>query len=120
MTFTLLIFGVISIFIITPILTYKYGKRWYCFWVCGCGGLAETAGDPFRHLRNKSLFAWKLERWLVLSVLVFVILMTTAVVSSYLGDSAKGYWLSATLVFQIQNYHQWWAVHLLWKLFHLL
>ncbi|MBP92818.1 MAG: FeS-binding protein, partial [Flavobacteriaceae bacterium] len=43
----LLIFGIVSIFIITPILTYKYGKRWYCSWVCGCGGLAETAGDPF-------------------------------------------------------------------------
>ncbi|NNL15911.1 MAG: FeS-binding protein, partial [Flavobacteriaceae bacterium] len=25
----LLLFGVVSIFIITPILTYKYGKRWY-------------------------------------------------------------------------------------------
>ncbi|MCH4565653.1 hypothetical protein MKP05_21470, partial [Halomonas sp. EGI 63088] len=36
----LLIFGVASILIITPILTYKYGKRWYCSWVCGCGGLA--------------------------------------------------------------------------------
>lgn len=43
----LLLFGIASIFIITPILTYKYGKRWYCSWVCGCGGLAETAGDPF-------------------------------------------------------------------------
>src|SRR5690606_1309779 len=31
----LLIFGIASIFIITPILTYKYGKRWYCSWVCG-------------------------------------------------------------------------------------
>ena len=45
----MLIFGLLSIFVITPILTYKYGKRWYCSWVCGCGGLAETAGDPFRH-----------------------------------------------------------------------
>jgi len=42
--FGLLIFGVATIFIISPILTYKYGKRWYCSWVCGCGGLAETAG----------------------------------------------------------------------------
>jgi polyferredoxin len=25
-------------------------KRWYCSWVCGCGGLAETAGDSYRHL----------------------------------------------------------------------
>lgn len=90
----LLIFGVASIFIITPILTYKYGKRWYCSWVCGCGGLAETAGDPFRHLSDKTQVAWKVERWVIHSVLVFVILMTTAVVYSYLGDDSSKYWLT--------------------------
>ncbi|QYA24557.1 4Fe-4S binding protein [Gramella sp. MT6] len=90
----LLIFGVASIFIITPILTYKYGKRWYCSWVCGCGGLAETAGDPYRHLSDKSLFAWKVERWVIHSVLVFVVLMTTAVIYSYLGYDADKYWLT--------------------------
>ncbi|SDG46507.1 4Fe-4S binding protein [Psychroflexus sediminis] len=88
----LLIFGILSILVITPILTYKYGKRWYCSWVCGCGGLAETAGDPFRHLSDKTQSAWKLERWLVHSVLVFVVVMTTAVVYSYLNGG--GYWLS--------------------------
>ncbi|PKA82538.1 4Fe-4S binding protein [Ulvibacter sp. MAR_2010_11] len=90
----LLLFGIASIFIITPILTYKYGKRWYCSWVCGCGGLAETAGDPFRHLSDKSMNAWKIERWVVHSVLVFVVVMTTAVVHSYLGDDASKYWLT--------------------------
>ncbi len=80
----MLIFGVLSIFVITPILTYKFGKRWYCSWVCGCGGLAETAGDPFRHLSDKRVFAWKVERWVIHSVLVFVTVMTTAVVFSYL------------------------------------
>lgn len=92
----LLIFGMASILIITPILTYKYGKRWYCSWVCGCGGLAETAGDPFRHLSDKTVFAWKVERWVVHSVLVFVVLMTTAVVYSYLGDDSSKYWLTKT------------------------
>ena len=90
----LLIFGIVSIFIITPILTYKYGKRWYCSWVCGCGGLAETAGDPFRHLSDKRLVAWKVERWVIHSVLVFVVLMTTAVIHSYLGDDSSKYWLT--------------------------
>ena len=90
----LLIFGVASIFIITPILTYKYGKRWYCSWVCGCGGLAETAGDPFRHLSDKRQVAWKVERWVIHSVLVFVVLMTTAVIYSYLGDDSSKYWLT--------------------------
>lgn len=90
----MLIFGVLSIFVITPILTYFYGKRWYCSWVCGCGGLAETAGDPFRHLSDKSLFAWKVERWVVHSVVVFVTLMTTAVVYTYLGNDSSKYWLT--------------------------
>ena len=90
----LLIFGVVSIFIITPILTYKYGKRWYCSWVCGCGGLAETVGDPFRQLSDKRQVAWKIERWVIHSVLVFVILMTTAVIYSYLGKDSSKYWLT--------------------------
>lgn len=90
----LLIFGIVSIFVISPFLTYKYGKRWYCSWVCGCGGLAETAGDSFRQLSSKKLSAWKLERWLVHTVLVFVVLMTTAVVYTYLGYDPNKYWLT--------------------------
>lgn len=90
----MLIFGILSIFVITPILTYKYGKRWYCSWVCGCGGLAETAGDPFRQLSDKSLKAWRIERWLVHAVVVFVTIMTIAVVYSYLGNDASKYWLT--------------------------
>jgi len=90
----LLLFGIVSIFVITPILTYKYGKRWYCSWVCGCGGLAETAGDPFRHLSDKRQVAWQIERWVVHSVVVFVTLMTTAVIYSYLGEDSSKYWLT--------------------------
>ena len=90
----LLLFGIASIFVITPILTYKYGKRWYCSWVCGCGALAETAGDAFRQLSDKRQVAWKIERWVIHSVLVFVVLMTTAVVYSYLGVDNTKYWLT--------------------------
>lgn len=90
----LLLFGIGSVLVISPLLTYFYGKRWYCSWVCGCGGLAETAGDPFRQLSDKRLFAWKVERWVIYSVLVFVVLMTTAVVYSYLGPDTRRYWLS--------------------------
>lgn len=90
----MLSFGILSIFVITPILTYKYGKRWYCSWVCGCGGLAETAGDPYRHLSDTSDKAWKVERWVIHSVLVFVTVMTIALVYSYLGDNADQFWLT--------------------------
>jgi polyferredoxin len=68
--------GLVMTFIATPILTYNYGKRWYCSWVCGCGALAETLGDPYRQNSDKSLKAWKIERWMVHSVLVFITLTT--------------------------------------------
>jgi len=68
--------GIIATFVATPILAYFFGKRWYCSWVCGCGGLAETAGDPFRQLSDKSLKAWRVERWMIHSVLVFVVVTT--------------------------------------------
>ena len=90
----LILFGIITIFVISPILTYKFGKRWYCSWVCGCGGLAETAGDSFRHLSSKKMSAWKIERWLIHLVLVFSVVMTTAMVYTYLGYDKNDFWLT--------------------------
>ncbi len=88
----MLYFGLAMIFIGSPILTYFFGKRWYCSWVCGCGGLAETAGDPFRQLSSKKLSAWKFERWSVHFVLVFVVLMTIAVLYTFLSsDTNNGF-----------------------------
>ncbi|MCB0688579.1 MAG: 4Fe-4S binding protein [Saprospiraceae bacterium] len=81
--------GIAMILLISPLLTYFYGKRWYCSWVCGCGGLAETAGDPFRHLSDKSLKAWKIERWLIYSVLVFVVIMTLMVIYTYVTGQSQ-------------------------------
>lgn len=90
----MLIWGIVMIFIISPLLTYFFGKRWYCSWVCGCGGLAETAGDPFRHLSDKSLKAWHIERWLIHSVLVFVVVMTLAVLYSFFTNAGEHYVLT--------------------------
>ena len=89
-----LILGVFMVFVVSPWLTYKYGKRWYCSWVCGCGGLAETAGDSFRHLSDKGIKAWKLERWMINSVLVFSVVMTVATISTYLGYDSDKYWFT--------------------------
>jgi Pyruvate/2-oxoacid:ferredoxin oxidoreductase delta subunit len=76
----ILFWGILSFLILTPVLTYFFGKRWYCSWVCGCGGLAETAGDPFRQLSDKSTKAWKIERWMIHGVLAFVTIMTLSVI----------------------------------------
>jgi len=78
----------ITLFVIgVPLFVYLFGKRWYCSWVCGCGGLAETLGDPFRQLSNKSLKAWKVERILIHGVLVFSILMTVGVLYTFFSGA---------------------------------
>ncbi|NJN26215.1 MAG: 4Fe-4S binding protein [Cyclobacteriaceae bacterium] len=83
----MLFWGIALIIIAVPLITYFYGKRWYCSWVCGCGGLAETLGDPYRQLSDKSLTAWKIERWMVHSVLVFAVLNTGAVLYTFFSGS---------------------------------
>ena len=70
------VWGIVLSVIIVPTLVYFYGKRWYCSWVCGCGGLAETLGDPYRQLSNKKMWTWKMERWMIHLVLVFAVVMT--------------------------------------------
>jgi polyferredoxin len=70
------VWGIVLSLILIPTLTYFYGKRFYCSWVCGCGGLAETLGDPYRHLSNKTIKAWKFERFSIHGVLVFAVVMT--------------------------------------------
>lgn len=80
--------GIALIVIAVPVLVYFFGKRWYCSWVCGCGGLAETLGDPYRQLSSKKLKAWKIERWMVHGVLAFAIFMTVAVLYTYWTGSS--------------------------------
>ena len=70
------VWGIALSLIIIPLLVYFYGKRWYCSWVCGCGGLAETLGDPYRQHSSKKMIAWKFERYIIHGVLVFAVLMT--------------------------------------------
>ena len=83
----MLVWGVALFAVGVPIFTYFFGKRWYCSWVCGCGGLAETAGDAFRHLSSKTQKSWKIERISIYSVLVFTIVMTMATLYSRFSES---------------------------------
>ncbi|UII33214.1 4Fe-4S binding protein [Fulvivirga ulvae] len=85
----MLVWGIVLALIGVPVITYFYGKRWYCSWVCGCGGLAETLGDPYRQLSDKSLKSWKIERWMIHSVLVFVVVMTFGVLYTYFTGSSE-------------------------------
>ena len=95
-----LVWGIIFFLVLTPIITYFVGKRWYCSWICGCGGLAETTGDPFRHLSSKKLSAWKLERWMIHSVLVLVFIMTSVTLYGYFAESSSVFGISIYEYFQ--------------------
>jgi polyferredoxin len=79
----MLVWGIMLMVVAVPVLVYLFGKRWYCSWVCGCGGLAETLGDPYRQLSDKRLVAWRIERWTIHSVLVFAVVMTIGVLYTY-------------------------------------
>jgi ferredoxin-type protein NapH len=72
----MILWAAIASFVAVPLLTWRFGKRWYCSWVCGCGGLAETLGDPWRHLSDSSTRAWKIERWTIHLVLAAIVLIT--------------------------------------------
>ena len=84
----ILVWGILLTLIIVPVMVYFFGKRWYCSWVCGCGGLAETLGDPYRHLSDKSLKVWKIERWMVHGVLIAALIMTGFTLYSYFSGVA--------------------------------
>jgi ferredoxin-type protein NapH len=79
----ILVWGIVLTLVIVPVMVYFFGKRWYCSWVCGCGGLAETLGDPYRQHSSKTLKSWKLERWIIHSVLIFSLVMTAVTLYCY-------------------------------------
>ena len=78
--FLIVLYSFVGSLIVFPIAGYFLGKRFYCSWMCGCGGLANTAGEPWRHLSDKSAGAWRFEKVSVYLVLV-VAIVTTLLVS---------------------------------------
>ena len=71
-----ILYSFIGSLVLVPIMTILYGKRWYCSWVCGCGGLANTFGEPWRHLSSKTARAWKFEKYSIHLVLILALLTT--------------------------------------------
>ena len=82
----MLLWGGMMSLIATPILTYYFGKRWYCSWVCGCGALAETFGDLWRTQTPKGRKIWQIERYLV----HFSLLITIGVTALLWVNEAQG------------------------------
>ncbi len=102
----MVIWAIMMAFVAVPILTYFFGKRWYCSWVCGCGALSNTFGDPWRHLSSKTRFSWRLEMASVYSVLVLAVVMTGIVIyNHYRGDVQGVRDGFSEFAFQIQDWY---------------
>ena len=73
------VWGLILAFGIIPVLVLFHGKR-YCSWICGCGGLAETLGDRWRHLapKGKTSVRWESMNSIVLGAAVAVTALVLA------------------------------------------
>jgi thioredoxin reductase/Pyruvate/2-oxoacid:ferredoxin oxidoreductase delta subunit len=78
-----IVWGVLLTFVIMPVFVLFHGKR-YCSWICGCGGLADTLGDRWRHLAPKGRLSVRLE--VMGQVILACIVIITALV--VFGDAA--------------------------------
>ena len=98
-------FGLFLTFIAIPIFVRFHGMR-FCTWICGCGGLAETLGDAWRHLSPKGAKSQKWEFmgpmivfWAFISLAVIVIVYdssgSNAVWKTY--DYIVDFWLVAVI-----------------------
>jgi polyferredoxin len=78
------VWGILLTFVVIPIFVLFNGKR-YCSWICGCGGLAETFGDRWRHLapKGKTSIRWE---WMNMVVLIFAVLVTIFILLKHLAD----------------------------------
>lgn len=69
------------ILVAVPVFTYFHGKK-FCTWVCGCGGLAETLGDSWRHYSPKGVGNTRKERQIYF-VTGFAAVATVLVAAGY-------------------------------------
>lgn len=95
------VWGVLLSFLIIPVLAIFHGKR-YCSWICGCGGLAETFGDRWRHLapKGKKSIRWEWMGAVVLGIAVAVTLgMLLRDIYRFLQEPSQyGMWIYRILI----------------------
>lgn len=97
------IWGGVLTLIVVPVTAIWHGKR-FCTWICGCGGLAETIGDRWRHLapKGKKSTTWEFMNWIILGWAVLALILFFAlptmgihVIKSY--SHVVDFWLIAVI-----------------------
>jgi NosR/NirI family nitrous oxide reductase transcriptional regulator len=100
-------------FVIIPLMVYRWGKGAYCGWVCTCGALAETLGDPHRQKMPHGP-AWNRVNMLGQGVLAFALLILGLRVAGWAlgpGSSATGWYRGLFEGIPFLNYA--WSVDIL-------
>jgi len=77
------VLGLLSAFVAIPVFVYFNGER-FCSWMCGCGGLAETLGDRWRHLAPRGTTSYKAE-WFGKIILVLAVPVTLMILNDAWG-----------------------------------
>ena len=90
------IWGVLLAFGIIPLMVVWHGKR-YCSWICGCGGLAETLGDRWRHLapKVKASLRWEKMNWVVFTaaIVITALMLGRDVVEAFNKPAQRGIYI---------------------------
>jgi len=99
----LILYSFIGSLIVFPLLAIFFGKRFYCSWICGCGGLANTFGDSFRHHSSKTEKSWQIEKISIYSVLFLAI--TTTIIVFFNWGFGQNYPSFSQYAFRIQDFY---------------
>jgi len=91
--------GLFGSFVAIPLAARRHGKR-FCTWICGCGGLAETLGDRWRHLapKGKRSRAWEFQGVVVLIGAAIATLVTVGIYNTR-ADNIWAKWYSYVVDF---------------------
>ena len=79
--------GALTSFVLIPLYVRRYGQR-FCSYLCGCGGLAETLGEPWRHLAPRGRDAKQAE-WFGRGILLAAIPVTALILNDAWGFVAR-------------------------------
>ena len=91
-TWFFIIMGLLGTFVFIPWMARNHGKR-FCTWICGCGGLAETLGDRWRHNSAKGERSrnWEFQCMLVLAASFMIGIV---IVGMYRTSGSNLWWQS--------------------------